>query len=253
MAYFVDAATFDVDYMRTAALFTGLADGPLATICFAVKFDAAGDGVFQRIFNHNGSQFQVYKDASNILNLIVQDATFVTQLKLTSTSSYTSANGWLRVNASFNINFGAGSKIGYLYINDVDDKTVSNDVGAAANIGYTTGSSWSVGENAGAGTQLLKGSLAELWFSGTTAIDFSSTSNRRNFILSGLCPVNLGSNPTGSSPDCYLHLDDGEAVANFATNRGTGGNFTITGALATAETSPSDGCVDPTLRAAGWC
>jgi hypothetical protein len=38
----------------------------------------------------------------------------------------------------------------------------------------------------------------------------------------------------------YHHLDNGEAVANFATNRGTGGNFTITGTLDTASTSPSD-------------
>ena len=36
-----------------------------------------------------------------------------------------------------------------------------------------------------------------------------------------------GSGPTGTAPLAYFHLDDGEAVANFALNRGTGGDFTV--------------------------
>lgn len=38
----------------------------------------------------------------------------------------------------------------------------------------------------------------------------------------------------------YFHLDPAEAPADFATNRGTGGNFSITGALTAGSTSPSD-------------
>ena len=50
-----------------------------------------------------------------------------------------------------------------------------------------------------------------------------------------------GSTPTGVAPIFFRHLSDGEAAANFAINRGTGGaDMTITGALTTAATSPTD-------------
>jgi hypothetical protein len=66
---------------------------------------------------------------------------------------------------------------------------------------------------------------------------------RQRFISADGKPVTLGPDgrlATGNVPLVYQHLADAESVANFATNRGGGGNFAITGALATASTSPSD-------------
>jgi hypothetical protein len=94
-----------------------------------------------------------------------------------------------------------------------------------------------------AGTELLDGDIAEFYYAPGQYIDLSLVSNRRKFRSASGKPVHLGSTgsvPTGTAPAVYFHLDDGEAVANFATNRGTGGNFTITGTLATGSTSPSD-------------
>ena len=89
----------------------------------------------------------------------------------------------------------------------------------------------------------LKGFFAEVSFAFGQSLDFSIVSNRRKFLSAGGKPVFLGADgslPTGTAPIIYQHLDDGEAVANFATNRGTGGDFTITGTLDTGSTSPSD-------------
>lgn len=92
------------------------------------------------------------------------------------------------------------------------------------------------------GVNRFDGCVAQFWFS-NTYIDFSIVSNRRKFISASGNPVHLGSDgslPTGTAPLIYFNLADGEAVANYATNRGSGGNFAITGTLATCATSPSD-------------
>jgi hypothetical protein len=113
------------------------------------------------------------------------------------------------------------------YTDDAIDNTVADwAVGAAAN-----------------GSADWDGCFAEMWYKIGTYIDFSNEGNRRKFISEGGKPVFLGptgSLPVGSAPDCYFHLADGEAVANFATNRGAGGDFTVTGTLATCGSSPSD-------------
>ena len=71
---------------------------------------------------------------------------------------------------------------------------------------------------------------------------WSVVANRRKYITATVKPVDLGSdgsNP-GSQPIVYLSVRSNDAATVFATNKGTGGNFSITGALALAATSPSD-------------
>lgn len=101
---------------------------------------------------------------------------------------------------------------------------------------------WIVGSAGSAGSE-FDGGVAQLYFKIGQYIDFSSLSNRRKFIRANGKPENLGldgSRPGLGVPECYFHLDNGEAAANFAINRGSGGNFAVTGALSTAATSPSD-------------
>jgi len=67
----------------------------------------------------------------------------------------------------------------------------------------------------------------------------SIEANRRKFIDAIGKPVFLGSDgslPTGVAPAMFF---SGDSTA-FATNRGTGGPFTLTGSLTNASTSPSD-------------
>lgn len=79
--------------------------------------------------------------------------------------------------------------------------------------------------------------IAEFWFSTASQIDFSDANNRAKFARNGR-PAYLGtdgSKPTGSQPLIYMK----GAASAWATNYGSGGNFTVNGALANAATPPS--------------
>ena len=127
----------------------------------------------------------------------------------------------------------------HVYVNDASDKnqvTLTDDT-----IDYTK-EDCVVGAQ-GDGTFKFDGCLAELYFAPGQYLDFSIVANRRKFISASGKPIQLGRRgelPTGTAPLVYQHLDKGEAVANFATNRGPGGDFTITGTPDTGSTSPSD-------------
>lgn len=149
-----------------------------------------------------------------------------------------SMNAWHHMLASWDL---AAGTINF-YHDDVSDKSVvtsTNDV-----IDYTVGAGggdWSISGVAGL---TWVGALADLYFAPGQYLDFSIVANRRKFISATKKPVYLGADgsiPTGVAPIVYQHLADAEAPANFATNRGPGGNFTRTGsALTTHGTSPSD-------------
>jgi hypothetical protein len=86
---------------------------------------------------------------------------------------------------------------------------------------------------------MVSGAFADFWFAPGQFIDFSIEANRRKFIDASGKPVYLGTNgeaPTGTAPAVLLS----GGASSFATNKGTGGAFTLTGSLADASTSPSD-------------
>lgn len=129
---------------------------------------------------------------------------------------------------------------------------LGDSTGDKSNPGSWTNTAWTGSTNnsfAGlsggfsAGT-VMDGGMAECYLAlGATALDLSNPANVQKFRSTLGKPVNLGTDgsiPTGTAATVYQHLDDGEAAANFATNRGSGGNFTITGTLTTFATSPSD-------------
>ena len=84
----------------------------------------------------------------------------------------------------------------------------------------------------------MDGSLAEYYF-GLDYIDISIEANRRKFISSTGNPVPLGGDgslPTGTSPLIYM---TGEAaVWNAGTNAGSGGNYTMVGAVTDSVDEP---------------
>ncbi|WP_192246072.1 hypothetical protein [Mesorhizobium silamurunense] len=85
----------------------------------------------------------------------------------------------------------------------------------------------------------VSGDFADIWFAPGQFIDFSVEANRRKFVDASGKPVYLGANgemPTGTAPAVFFSGD----ATGFATNKGTGGAFTLTGSLTNATTSPSD-------------
>lgn len=234
MAFIVDAADFDGtnDYLTRGADLTGIADGKAGALSFWVRIDG-GDGGTMDIVGGT-SFFRCLKNTSNQFSVLgFTSAGGGAILSIRTSGAYTAGATWLHVLASWDLATAAA----HLYINDVSDlvsTTLTDDT-----INYTAGE-FAVGAF-NTGVLKFNGCIAEAWFN-TAYIDFSVEANRRKFIDADGKPVDLGadgSTPTGGAPLVYLHLDDGEAVANFAVNAGTGEGFTITGTLDTADTSPS--------------
>lgn len=242
--FIVDSADFDGtnDYMVLGAGLTGAADSKSGIFSCWVRLDG-GNAAEMEICNGvtllGGSfrRFTARRMSTNVFNVLCNRASDGTAAMQISTSgTYTSAATWLHVLASWDVStVGARS----LYINDVSDLVENTFVDTT--LDYTV-ADVGVGALPSAGSK-LNGALAELYFAPGQYLDFSVVANRRKFISSALKPVYMGidgAGPTGTAPLVYQHLNDGEAVSNFATNRGTGGNFTITGTLDTGSTSPSD-------------
>ena len=237
----VDAADFDGtnDYLSRGADLTGSADSKLGILSAWVRIDG-NNGVQMWVLENALTviRFELRRSSANTFIVQGKNSAGTTILSLASSSTYLSGATWLHILASWDLAT-AGARS--LYISDVSDLgvvTFTDD-----SVDYTTGA-FNVGASpvASPGDE-WNGAMAEVYFAPGQYLDMTNASNRRKFISATGKPVHLGATgalPTGTAPLLYLHLDDGEAVANFATNRGTGGNLSITGSLDTASTSPSD-------------
>lgn len=231
-----DSADFSSDYMLRGAGLTGAADSKSGVLSWWMRLDG-GDGSSLHVLNSTGNNIIALRRTDNIVGIGGENAAGTEILLLRSTGTYTAGAAWLHVLASWDLATGAG----HLYINDANDLDTGTDVLTNDTIDYTV-ADWAVG-----GTPVpaatFDGCLADVYFAPGQYLDLSLVHNRRKFISASGKPVHLGTTgalPTGTAPLIYLHLDDAEAVANFATNRGTGGDFSITGTLATGSSSPSD-------------
>lgn len=241
---FCDSADFDHtnDYMTRGAGLTGAADSKLATFVLWFRKDGS-NATQQRLFGctttvagGTNRGFRSSITAANKIDVVAENSSGTTILSLITSGTFSAGAAWHCVMCSVDLSDSAKR---HLYVDDVSDlvvTTYTNDT-----IDHTV-ADHSIGANP---NNLIKmdGCLAEVWIGLGQYIDFSIEENRRKFRSSDGKPVNLGTNgavPTGTAPLVYLSLDRSAAVAGFATNKGTGGNFTISGTLHTGSSSPSD-------------
>lgn len=234
----VDAADFDGanDWMARGADLTGAVDSKLGVFSAWIRIDG-DDGATRGILNNTTLGVNIAKEADQRIRFLARNSGGSVIMNFSTASAiYGAGSTWWHILASWDL--AAGVK--HLYMNDVSDITVAtftNDT-----IDYTTGD-WAVGATNVTGFLRWNGCIAEMYFKMGAYLDFSVVANRRRFIASNLRPSVLGAAgtlPGLGKPEIYLHLRDGEAPANFGINRGGGGNFTISGTLDTASTSPSD-------------
>ena len=234
----VDAADFDGtnDSMARGGGLTGAADSKLGIFSAWLRLDG-GDGASQYLIEGSNAA-AVLRASDNKFQIIMTSPAPATVLNIKTVNTYLASSTWLHILSSWDMGT-VGAR--HLYINDVSDLAVTTFTDALCD--YTV-ADWMTGSIASGGPAFrVNGCLAEFYFATGQYLDFSVTANRRKFISAAGKPVALGATgsfPTGTTPILLHHLDDGEAVANFATNRGSGGSFTITGTLDTASTSPSD-------------
>lgn len=236
----VDSADFDGtnDNLLRGGGLSGAANSKTGILSYWTRIDGGNNSVMIVIDSNTGSKFLSYRDSTNVFVIGARNAANTVILVLNTTGTYTSGTTWRHVLASWNL---ADASARHLYINDTSD-LAGGGTHTDDTIAYATPTEWGFGSDAASASR-FNGAFAEVYFAPGQYLDFSIVSNRRKFISGNGKPVHLGatgSAPTGTAPLVYFHLDDGEAVANFATNRGTGGNFTITGTLDTGSTSPSD-------------
>lgn len=238
-----DSADFDGtnDYMTRGAGLTGAADSKTGIFSCWVRLDGgngAGMWFVCPSLSVGGSValrgIRIARGLTDKLQIIGNNSSGAQLFNLISTGTYQSGSTWRHFLAAWNCSTG----IALLYTNDAaDGSTTPTD----DSLDYTVADFGSGAQPDG--TEKLNGCIADLYFAPGQFLDLTIVANRRKFISASGKPVHLGTTgalPTGSAPLVYQHLDDGETVANFATNRGTGGNFTITGTLDTGSTSPSD-------------
>jgi len=233
--YYAEPATFDGtnDYLTRGGNLTGIADGKAGTISFWFRRGATADTYMLTSAETTVLRFAAMFQSSKV-TVYGRNAAASDILNLRTVNTFGISPIWHHAIASWNLATGAG----YLYIDNVSDleasPTLTDDT---LDLAYSTGE-WAIGANTNGG-QKMTGDLADLWFH-TTYIDLSIAANRAKFIdQNTLRPVPLGAKgelPTGSQPLLYLGRD----YANFHTNLGSGGAFTVTGALTRGTTSPSD-------------
>lgn len=229
-SFTVDGVHFDetTDSMARGAALTGVSDsGQFIFSCWA-KVASTGSG-FVVLFQNQSSTVQI--SVSNEIYHVAADATYTNALEGAGATGVVD-DTWHHI---LIVGKASTNELSVYLDGTLDDAGAVTVIGTPSTFNFTD-TDW----NIGAGNAM---DLAELYFAPGQWLDFSVASNIEKFRSALGKPVDLGtdgSTPTGSAPAVYLHIDDGEAAANFATNAGTGGDFSITGTLTTASTSPSD-------------
>lgn len=226
------------DWLERVGAFNGVTDGK--QVAGSVWFKRVGVGTLYCIgpeAEGSGAPNQMEWMASDHFRLSWRRAggglacDVVTQKPITDTMS------WHHIAFSVDANDATKTR---LYVDGAANLEPGYDV-----TGYdmdNTGSSWGLFSNDN-GLDKYDGEVAELWLSLDHYLDFADPTVMAKFRSQDGRPVDLGTNgelPTVTSPAIYLSVREGDPASVFATNRGTGGDFTLHGTLVSSATAPGD-------------
>lgn len=244
------AADFSLSRMQRggAGNLTGLFDGTRGILSLWFRVDG-GDNTFRRLVCNSitdgapSIRFLVELESTNKLALSAQSTAGTGLIQWRTTSTFAAGAAWYNFLCGWNS--GPGPSAVGLINGIVDGSAVTLTAGTIAYIGSPLGD-WVVGgSDSAVGNEFWhNGCLADVYFAPNQELNFNDLSNVRKFITDKGKPANLlpnGSGPTGAPPIMFHHISPGENPANFALNRGSGGNFSmLDGALTAGSTSPSD-------------
>lgn len=246
--YLMDGADFDgTVYMKSNDPIPGSVDSKLGTFVAWVRLDGSliGPGTQQNVFSAadtpgsstpKGLQLSY---ASSRWTVRAFNTAGTVILNVSTPATYNSGAAWLCIMGSFDLSDTAKRK---LYVGDDSElsliTTYTDDT-----IDYTV-NDWVIGARSD-GQNTFNGAIGELLFWPNVYYDWGIEANRRKVITEDGKPVSpfklKGLIADLSTPVIHLHLDEGEAPANYRLNHGREGDFFITGSLTNASTSPSDG------------
>ena len=219
------------DYISRTSALTGIADGAVGLVSFWVKGAAPGSSSDLLSAGTGAGEFIgfFFSATTGVANFVLRRSTGAICLSMESSSAALDGS-WHHVLAAWDTAADASCKV---YVDGSDVTTLSTRT--ANNIDYTV-ASWRIGAQINTANFKMAADVAELYFT-TEWIDITSSANREKFAKNGR-PVSLGadgSKPTGTAPLLYLK----GPASSFNTNRGSGGDFTVTGALTDSATRPS--------------
>lgn len=228
-------ATFDgsADYLRRVGGLTGAADSKLWTASVWIRPDLVSvGGRIVAAANSlagaaNGARVTLGAGGTNF-TLYGTNAAGTDILNINSSALVPGKLNHCLVSVDL-----ANTSNRHIYINGVSDLaavvTYVNDT-----IDFTK-ADWAIAAGPNASSK-FGGELSELWFAPGVYIDFSIAANREKFRDSEGRPVDLGatgSAPTGTAPLVYMK----NIASTLGVNAGTGGNFTLNGAVEEAVVS----------------
>ena len=235
-----DGADFDGsnDQLSRGGNLTGIADSDSGILSLWLRIDQndQSDNLFSADLNGSTHGLQLGRNTLERFTLTFLNAAGSLVASFSPTTTYNAGSTWRHVLVSWDIS----ANVGHFY---VDGTSIGGFVRSLnESVPYTAMDDWFVGGGIG-GLNRWDGGMAEIYFAPGEFLNFSVESNRELFRTSSGKPANLGADgsvPTGTAPAVYLHLAEGATANDFAVNYGTGGNLTVTGALTTTATSPSD-------------
>lgn len=236
-SYKTDGASFDgINDLISRVSLTGSADGKQGLIAGLFNF-TGGDGTLQLLYNIKNAatfEFRFEKTSGNKFHVQGFGPAGTIHLDLTGATSVTASSGWVHFMSSWNL----ATTTAQMYLNGVDDLAGGSTVTDADIVG--TGNAFSVGAYTDTNNKASV-DMADLYIK-QSYLALTSEPNRALLLNADGSPRawarildDLG------TPLLGLHLDDDETANNFADNEdGNGEALTVTGALATASTSPTD-------------
>jgi len=242
-SYFPNAVTFDGTNDWLSGSLSGLADSRRWTGSMWFKFNTLPAANFEMFDSNDAGDITVYWNgaAAKQFNLRARNSASAEIVRFNG--SAINDTNWHHALWSFDLSDTAKR---HLYIDGVADlagvTTYTNDLIDFTNTAYYLGQ-----EDDGSGR--TNADFADIWMDFGTYIDLSIEANRRKFINGG-APVNPGPNgeyPTGTAPEIFLS----GALGSWHTNKGTGGGFTVNGALTDAPADPP-GQGDYASNLVGW-
>ena len=220
--YEIPTSIFDGtnDFLTKTGGLSGAADSKTGILSLWVKFNG-GDGTRQDIL-YNSTGIVVRRQNNNKLEIYGFTTGVVQNMFMSSTGTITADGNFHHVLASWDLAAG----VGYLYIDGTNVLDTGTDLFSNSNVIYS-GLDFYVGAS-GAGSNMSNATYGQIYFNTAASIDLSNAANRAKFYKGS--PVYMGPTgaiPTGSQPILYLN----NPYTTFQTNLGSGGNFTVTGAL----------------------
>lgn len=186
--------------------------------------------------NYMSSDGQASVGNGGAINIGLLSNDFAGNLATDTDGSAVSEGAWHNLLIAAKMDEAAGQKTLAIYLDDVAYDAAIVDNNASFSIDFDGVPLFFFTDTFGVA---FTGDMADVYFAPGQFLDLTVEANRRKFIDANGKPVDLGadgSTPTGTAPAVFFSGD----ASGFATNKGTGGAFTLTGSLTNASTSPSD-------------